>query len=426
VTPPGPQDSLEARFAQSLGQLLGPDFPNEIGLAVSGGGDSMAMLGLAYNWARAWGVGLRVVTVDHGLRPESAAEAAMVAGECALLGLGHDTLNWTWDGTGNVQDAARRARVLLIEGWRGTIAHVLMAHTQDDLAETFLLRLARGSGVEGLSAMAASRFVATPDRPGVGYHILRPCLQMRRADLRHYATTLKLPFVDDPSNADPRFDRVKMRQALPRLEALGLSVETLTQTAHRLERARGALSARLRDVAGHVAEQSAAGGVTLNRDRFQTIEQDTQLRLLAAACMWVSGAEYRPRATALEALLDRILSGGGGTLIGVQCATTPRSCHIFREYDAIKSLAAPVQTGALWDGRWTIDGPARDGDQMRPLGEAIGQCPNWRDTGLARASLLASPSIWRDNDLIAAPVAGWSAGWTAQIDPSFTTYLLSH
>ena len=104
--------SLDSHFAGVMGDLLGPEFPDEIGLAVSGGGDSMALLTLAHNWTRHMGVGLRVVTVDHGLRPESGAEAALVAAECAALGHRHDVLRWQgWDGSGNLQEAARTARL---------------------------------------------------------------------------------------------------------------------------------------------------------------------------------------------------------------------------------------------------------------------------------------------------------------------------
>ena len=116
--------TLDQRFAEAMGQLIGPDFPKQIGLAVSGGGDSMAMLGLAHAWARVWGVGLHVATVDHGLRPESADEAALVARECATLGHSHSTLKWTWDGQGNVQDQARRARLRLLGAWCDGFSHV--------------------------------------------------------------------------------------------------------------------------------------------------------------------------------------------------------------------------------------------------------------------------------------------------------------
>jgi tRNA(Ile)-lysidine synthase len=138
--------SLAQRFAEAMGDLLGPEFPEEIALAVSGGGDSMAMLALAHDWARVWGLRLWVVTVDHGLRPESAAEAEMVARECALLGHPHAVLRWHWDGQGNKMDAARRARLALIDGWRGRVRHVLLAHSRDDIAEGFLMRLAARGG----------------------------------------------------------------------------------------------------------------------------------------------------------------------------------------------------------------------------------------------------------------------------------------
>ena len=166
-------DTLEARFAASMGALLGPDFPSAIGLAVSGGGDSMAMLALAHGWARVMGIGLHVVTVDHGLRAAAADEAAMVAAECAAIGHPHTTLRWQWDGQGNLQDAARQARRDLIGAWRGDLAHVLFAHTSDDQAETVLLRLLRGSGVDGLAGMAGAR--AVHDASGQWW-LLRPLL----------------------------------------------------------------------------------------------------------------------------------------------------------------------------------------------------------------------------------------------------------
>ena len=178
------------------------------------------MLTLAHNWTRVWGVRLRVVTVDHGLRPESADEAAMVAGECATLGWPHTTLRWHWDGAGNKMDAARRGRLALIDEWRGALSHVLMAHTRDDVAETFLMRLARGSGVDGLAAMSARREVG-------GMQVLRPCLDMGRAELRHYLTVLRTPWAEDPSNEDPAYGRVRMRRLLSELQAEGLGSDTL-------------------------------------------------------------------------------------------------------------------------------------------------------------------------------------------------------
>ncbi|PWK59394.1 tRNA lysidine(34) synthetase TilS [Roseicyclus mahoneyensis] len=359
------QSSLEARFAARMGSLLGPDFPSDIALAVSGGGDSMAMLALSHGWARVMGVGLHVLTVDHGLRPASATEAAMVAAECASLGHPHTTLCWHWDGSGNLQDAARMARLRLIDGWRGDIVHVLFAHTQDDQAETLMMRLARGSGVEGLSGMSGLH-----PAPGAGFWQVRPLLDEARADLRHYADTLRLPVVDDPSNDDPRFERVRARQALAILAGLGIDAATLAATAARMDRARVALAARAASVAGTVVRHDnlATGDLVLDRDSLAGVERDTQLRLLAAALQWVGGAVYRPRAAALEGLLDRVLGGAGGTLHGVQASVAGDLVHLFREYASVRDVATMAGTDALWDDRWQIAGASIDGLAVRALG----------------------------------------------------------
>ncbi|MGP1358994.1 tRNA lysidine(34) synthetase TilS [Roseicyclus sp.] len=358
-------EGLAERFAARMGHLLGPEFPPVLGLAVSGGGDSMAMLALAHGWARHMGVRLRVATVDHGLRPESAAEAAMVAAECATLGHAHDTLAWRWDGQGNLQDAARRARLSLIGAWCGEARHVLFAHTLDDVAETFLMRLERGSGVDGLSAMAERRWIAEG-----GYWQVRPLLGARREELRHYARTLKVPFVDDPSNDDPRFGRARARQAMA---ALGLDAEALAATAGRLARARVALEARMVEVAGRIARTECALGlptgiVAIDRDGLADVERETQLRLLARAIGWVTGAGYRPRAAALEEALDRALGGAGSTLHGARILVGRDVLRILREPAAVAHVAAIAGQGA-WDGRWRLSGEAIAGLTVRTLGE---------------------------------------------------------
>lgn len=451
-------DTLDARFAGAMGQLLGPDFPSDIGLAVSGGGDSMAMLALAHNWARVWGVRLWVVTIDHGLRPESAAEAAMVARECALLERPHATLRWHWDGAGNVMDAARSARLALIDRWRAGLEHVLMAHTADDVAETFLMRLARGSGVDGLAAMQATRHVvphpdaghhvlrpdevvqtAEPPAPtkrvaGVaafsrGFTVLRPCLEMSRADLRHYARRLNVPWVDDPTNEDPKYDRTRVRNLLGMLGDIGLDAQKLTATAQRMKRASGALRARADQVAQELCSGLEKGLVIFERSKFEQVERDTQLRLLAAACMWVSGAAYKPRAESLEGLLDRLLAGGAGTLIGAKAETGVDCLFVFREFAAVAGCCvAYSRQGSLWDGRFRIAGynPDRAELTIRALGEAVSGCKTWRDSGVPRAALMASPAIFEQDTLIAAPILGVNRNWHAKVDTSFREFLLSH
>ena len=405
--------SLEDRYAGQMGQLLGPDFPTEIGLAVSGGGDSMAMLALTHGWARTFGVGLRVATIDHGLRAGSRAEAVMVAEECATLGHSHDILDWAWDGQGNLQDAARRARLALLGRWRGAVRHVLFAHTRDDQAETLLMRLIRGSGVDGLAAMAPVREVVD----GSGrWHVVRPLLEENRADLRHYIRTLKVPFANDPTNDDPSYDRVRVRQAI---RALELDHVALAETAARMRRARGALQARVVAVAREVVveatcQERPTGDLLIDRDGFAGEERDTQLRLMAAAVQWVAGAEYRPRARALEGLLDGALAGSGGTLQGARVWVEKRHLRIGRELKAM-----PV-AGDLFDGRWRVSG---DGT-WRALGE-----DGWRQLADKPADVPPAeagytlPALFSGGDLIACPTLAPSPDASAEFHPPFGPFV---
>ncbi|MGB3147286.1 MAG: tRNA lysidine(34) synthetase TilS, partial [Paracoccaceae bacterium] len=213
----GNPSGIAERLTDLLREKMTPGRDKRLGVAVSGGGDSMALLHLLADWRKAGGPELLAVTVDHGLRPEAAAEAGFVADHCLGLGIAHETLCWTgWDGRGNLPDQARRARYRLIVGWarRHGLARVALGHTLDDQAETVLMRLLRGSGVDGLSAMADCRVEA-------GIAFCRPLLSVQRQDLRHYLTARSVPWLEDPTNDDPDYDRVKARQALATLAGLG-------------------------------------------------------------------------------------------------------------------------------------------------------------------------------------------------------------
>ena len=433
---------LQARFAEAMGQLLGPDFPDDIGLAVSGGGDSMAMLTLTHNWTREFGVRLWVVSVDHGLRPDSRAEAELVARTCTELEHSHSILTWQgWNGQGNLQDAARAARLRLIDGWRGRVRHVLMAHTADDQAETFLMRLARGSGVDGLAGMAGKRFVPREETPPTtgkgdapplalwsddGFWVIRPLLAMRREDLRHYLNVLKGEWVDDPSNNDPRFDRVRMRQAMEQLDALGLGVDRLSETAARMARAQEALRRRAADVAQDALRQEH-GDILMSRDALEMVEVETRLRLMAGALQYISGADYRPRLRALEEATERVLSGGTATLHGCLIRAEKHDLRICREYGAVRDATA--ETGALWDGRIRISDEGIDELCVRALGEkGAAQLPQ-RPENWPFQSLIAHPAVFDGVELVAFPPSGF--GPDVHIDyeagqGSLHSFLLSH
>lgn len=366
-------------------------------LAVSGGGDSMAMLHLAVE------AGLKpaVVTVDHGLRQGAAEEAAMVARVAQSLGLTHQTLLWQdWDRSGNLQDQARKARRRLIADWarEAGIGAVALAHTQDDVAETFLMRLARGAGVDGLAAMSALWAEG-------GVTWARPMLDMSRAELRAWLVGRGLSWAEDPSNQNLRFERVKARQTLPVLEPLGLTSARLAEVAAHLAEARLALDALADDWARSCLTPEA--GTVLIQPQLWQAPAETQRRLLTRILLWIAPAAYAPRGGQIGQLAQRLASGQAATLAGCRFIVTAQGLRALREAKA----AAPRTRGATWDGRWRITGPRPEGAEIGALtAEGLLQCPDWRATGLPRAALLASPALWLEDRLIAAPLAGLGSG----------------
>ncbi|WP_386679863.1 tRNA lysidine(34) synthetase TilS [Loktanella sp. R86503] len=388
------QTGLPQRFADRMGQLLGPDFPQRLCLAVSGGGDSMAMLHLAAGWARVYGIALRVATVDHGLRDASVDEAAMVAAEAQGLGLPHDTLRWQgWDGRGNLQNEARHARRMLLHD-AADGAPVLMAHTQNDQAETVLMRLARGSGVDGLAGMS-------DDVTANGMRILRPLLTETRAALRHYVTTLKIPFVDDPSNDDADFARVRMRAIIGQE---GLNTATLAATATHMARARQALDVLAQAALGNLSrtDPTAPGAVVWDRDEFGRLAADTQLRVAAAAVMAVTAATYRPRLEPLSEAVHRALSGGAAVLAGAIIVPHRDQLYVAREPKAVAGLCDIAGPSCHWDTGWRLEGPDINGLTVRALGESglalIADKPKPR---APRHVLAGLPAVWDDTRLVA-------------------------
>ncbi len=220
-----PDPGLVARFTGdvhgALGRVIEPG--ERVALAVSGGPDSMAMLALA---ADAFPGQVIAATVDHGLRRESGDEAAIVAAFCAQIGVAHETLPVTEprDPRDNLHDWARGQRYALLKRWAvDQGARILAtAHHADDQAETFLMRAARGSGVAGLAGIRAHQVIEArfhvSEEPLVydafNLDLIRPLLGWRVAELRSLVQASGIPFVDDPSNVDNRFDRTAFRALL--------------------------------------------------------------------------------------------------------------------------------------------------------------------------------------------------------------------
>lgn len=418
--------TLERDFNAEFSRLLTGTGNGPVGLAVSGGGDSMALLALAAVWAGAQDRALSVASVDHGLRREAADEIALVKDLCEHLGCRHTVLRWSgWDGAGNLQDQARQARKQLIGDWAAAtgIGVVATGHTLDDQAETFLMRLARGSGVDGLAAMFDSEVFGS-------LRWVRPLLSVSRADLRACLQAKGIGWADDPSNLDPAYARVRFRQAAEQLAALGLDAKTLAATAGRMQRARHALERATRDLAATVAQATEIGTVRLARKGFLDAPEELQLRLLSHAIGWVAQQDYRTRLEPLQQALAAIGAGRNATLGGcilVTGETLP--IEVCREPKAVQPSA---DINAVFDNRWQVrcDAAAGAGLTLRALGEdGLPQCPGWRKSGHSRWALLGSPSVWRKDELIAAPFAVRSRTCDVSLVPrqqSFLTSILKH
>ncbi len=369
----------------------------KVGVALSGGGDSVALLHLL----RQAGAQVQAATVDHRLRPESAAEAATVAGWCRDWGVPHQVLRWQPDSApGNLMDRARRARQALLAGWaHGQGLRVIaLGHTADDQAETLLMGLARAAGLDGLCGLR-------PEWRQDGICWLRPMLRLGRQELRDWLREQGLRWIDDPSNTNDRFLRARIRKSLATLAPLGLTPARLAESVSHLASARAALDQVVAGAAGEVVDE-AAGALRIDASRFAALPDEVARRLAQSAIRWISGADYAPRAADLARFIDAVVQGRAATLAG---------CRLKHGW-----LAAEPRHASLH--RWTVDGA---GTPARLGAEGLRQCPHWRSTGLPRHVLEVTPGLWQGDLLLAAPCAGFGAG-RAICAPSFADALLSH
>ena len=289
-------------FAATTAALAGPGFDtnSRVAVAVSGGGDSLALMALA---AEAFPGRVQVLSLDHQLRSGSAAECAVVAGLAASLGLPHATLvPAAAIGSANVQAEARAARYAALGGWCAAhaVPFLLTAHHADDQAETLLMRLARGSGLAGLGGIRPRRELEQ------GIILLRPLLGWRRSDLRALVEQRGWLPLEDPSNQNQRFDRTHARALLAGAD--WLKPDRLAASAAHLADAEEALA--------WATDLAFGSRVTLSDATMivnpEALPREIQRRLLARALgHFGTGESDGP---ALSRLLHRLQEGGGGTL----------------------------------------------------------------------------------------------------------------
>ena len=325
-----------------------------LAVAVSGGADSLALALLAADWARMRGGEAVAVTVDHGLRPDSATEAAQVGAWLGGLGIAHHILTWSGPKpNSDLQAAARDARYGLLGAFcaKAGLLHLLLAHHREDQAETLLLRLGRGSGLDGLAGMA-------PERVTSWGRLLRPLLTTGRDALRATLTERGQDWIEDPSNRNPDFARVRLRRLMPNLAEEGMTPERLAATAKRMGRARAALEASVAEAAARFVTMAPAGYALCQSSGFATMPEEIALRLLSRLILVVGGGVHGARLERLERLLSELRHGltGARTLGGCSLVPSEDGVLICREAARMVPPVAliPGQT-MRWDGRFVVE-----------------------------------------------------------------------
>jgi tRNA(Ile)-lysidine synthase len=437
VVPPDDGVFCDAQFTTQMARFGPFEQAPVVAVAVSGGADSMALALLAQRWLKACTPAGRLValTVDHGLRPEAGAEAAQVGRWLAAYGIEHYVLVWRGDKPRRgVQAAARAARYGLLRGWcrEHHVLHLLLAHHLEDQAETVLLRLARGSGVTGLAAMAG----VVPGLP----RLLRPLLTTPRAHLRALLKAAGQDWIEDPSNDQSKYHRVKARRALARLEPLGLTANRLAATAGHMARAAEALRRECLAVMAQAVRLHEAGYCLLDATCLASAPREVALRVLARVVLCVGGAAYTPRFERLERLLEAITSDdfahgrtlGGCRLVPARKKDTKWEAArvlVCREPAAARhEIILPRGEWRCWDARFAVRYEGTAEVRVRRLGrtgwrEILKSERHTRPAAVAEAARYALPAFWDEAGLLAAPHLGF---WRADQQGRQQEFALRH
>jgi tRNA(Ile)-lysidine synthase len=321
-------------------------------LAVSGGSDSLALLLLAADFSKKVSVQFHAVTVDHGLRPAAATEAAQVAEICAGLGIPHQTLTLSWNDVSGVSQArARRARYAALCNFAHSTGarSILTGHTRDDQAETFMIRCRSGSGAWGLAGMAL-RAPAPVWPEGRGIWLERPLLFTEREGLQEFLVARGLDWVRDPSNENVVFERVRMRRLIGRRPWLKHQILALQAryTQHRTQ-----LQAELKRWSGAHLNWHPGGTAQIEYHAFQQLDDDRAGRLLALLLPCVSGQEAGPRSVKISSVLQSVREGRASTLGG--CRLFVQKSHLMiAPEDRLPAPEAMDGTTLIWKGRQIV------------------------------------------------------------------------
>ena len=328
---------------------------SRVGIAVSGGSDSMALLHILSDWESATKPKLLVASIDHGLRPESKSEVEFVKKICEEKKVEHVSLapaTHLSKTKGNLQDNARSARYQLLKNWAisKNLQCIFIGHTLDDQEENLLMRFFRGSGVDGLVSM--EEIV-----PRNEILWIRPLLKSRKEDLRNYLRNNNYSWIDDPSNYDEKYQRVKVRKLLQQLKSSDLIASNFVKTADHMLRASTLLKETAISNSKTLLSFNKVGQIIFEGEKFSELFEDTQYRVLAGIMSWFSGSFYKPRFSQLENIHRKIINIEnlpGATLGGTVFKKKNGIVTVTRELASVKENSLIKNEKFIWDNRWLI------------------------------------------------------------------------
>ncbi len=348
-------NNLYKKFAKEIGKFSQID--DSLAIGVSGGSDSMALVILAYEWAKNNNIKIVAITIDHGLRKESVTEALKVGKWLKKYNIQHVIIKWEGlKPPSNIQANARIARYRLMQKYcqEHNIKSLAIAHTIDDVAENFLIRLIRGSGLDGLTGINSENNL-------FGIRLIRPCLTFYRAELREYLKEIRQEWVEDSSNQNDKFARVKVRKLIGSFAEPEILTQRLANTAIHMSRAKNYIEIKLAESLRGIFVFHKEGFYTIDSKKFALLHEEEQLRSLATCLQYLGGRDYKPRFVNLLDLKNKIVEGrltSGCTLWGCEISQSKKQreeniLYLYRELKACgEDIKVRENQVIEWDGRF--------------------------------------------------------------------------
>jgi tRNA(Ile)-lysidine synthase len=405
----------ESEFA-GLMALVGPfEARPTLAVAVSGGADSMALALMAHQWSGSRGGGCVGLTVDHGLRLESSHEAIKVGNWLDKYGISQHVLKCNPPThIYQTQKASREVRYKLLTEWchQQGVLHLLLAHHMNDLAETLLMRLCKGSGVEGLAGMSSINEMRN-------VRLLRPFLKINKKRLRVSLKNWQQEWIEDSSNQDMRFTRSRFREVL---ESEGLDINRFSKTASKMAHVRVLLEIQVNRSLANIVSLHPAGYGVINGEKLQQVPAQIGQRILSRILMCIGGGFYPPRGERIKTLWETIRNKR--TISGYTCAgcfITHRAGKliVIRELGAIKDKAYIKEKTSIfrWDRRFQIDkNKIIEQKKASPLvikrldnkgwRGIVAEDPRLREVAIPSLVRPTLPAFWQEERVIAVPHLG--------------------